>query len=75
MKVKDLKKILENLSDDTKIILSKDAEGNDFSPLSDYSIGVYVPDSTWSGEMFHDEDIKDCGLEKEPHSIVLWPVN
>jgi len=37
---------------DRKVILRKDAGGNGHSPLADAWEGVYVADSTWSGELY-----------------------
>lgn len=81
MKVKKLKKILEKIPDNFDIILSKDSEGNYFSPLCieteyAYSIGYYIPETTWTGEFItkdqaehenHEEYIENC--------VVLWPTN
>jgi hypothetical protein len=54
------------LGDDTPLILSKDAEGNGFSPLAEMTVEFYAATSTWSGELDDDEGVE---------SIVLWPVN
>lgn len=72
--VKDLKELIKDLPDDMPVVMSKDGEGNGFSPLSDYSMGKYAPDSTWSGEWYQDEDERDAprGSKK---AICLWPVN
>ena len=37
---------------DRKIIMSKDAEGNGYSPLSDADEAVYVAENTWSGDVY-----------------------
>jgi hypothetical protein len=37
---------------DRKIVLSKDAEGNGFSPLADAGVSMYTADSTWSGSVY-----------------------
>ena len=57
--------------------MAKDGEGNDYSPLSTYSLGEYVPLSTWSGELRSTEDSdEDGGCEtREINALVLWPVN
>lgn len=69
-----------------ELIMQKDAEGNGYSPLQgiDFNV-VYVPESTWSGEVFStDYDAEDHCLEeaeweelKAKHSgyAVLFPVN
>lgn len=51
MTVKDLREALEGLPDDLIVIMSKDAEGNGYSPLADVDPGyTYWADSTYSGE-------------------------
>jgi hypothetical protein len=61
-----MRKLLGAFSDDAEVVLSKDGEGNSFSPLSDLSRGRYVADTTWCGE-FHGSD--------EGETCCLWPVN
>ena len=83
MKLKDLiKKLHELESQDSEVleyevIMSKDGEGNNFSPLSDFSESIYIPDSTWSGDVINQQDAEEFGLDKDtkPNCIVLWPVN
>lgn len=85
MNVKKLRDILSTLPDDMEIILSKDGEGNSFSPLSDYSdSSIYFPQTTYSGVVYDDcwtaEDAcMDEGdwksLLKSPRVLVLWPTN
>lgn len=36
---------------DRKVILEKDAEGNGYSPLASADEGLYVADTTYSGEV------------------------
>lgn len=67
MKVKELIEILKPLDPEAEVILSKDAEGNNYSPLSDYSSGKYIPDSTWSGEFE--------SRRGKYNAICLWPTN
>lgn len=42
MKVSELKELLNQFDDDALVALAKDAEGNDYSPLSSAWSGVYV---------------------------------
>ncbi len=81
MRVGNLRALLATLPDDMLIVLSKDGEGNGFSPLSDTSdpaATVYEADSTWSGEIAHTDD---ADYDDEPYdgagvpALVLWPVN
>lgn len=63
---------------DSIIVLSKDGEGNDFSPFAELGNYFYKANSTWSGEICNED-------EKEAHpgdfedynqkAIVLWPTN
>jgi hypothetical protein len=82
MKVKDLIEILQEQSPDTLIVMSKDAEGNGFSPLYTVSPDAYyVPETTWMGDAYTEEDMKECyddEGEDRPEAgsaIIMWPVN
>lgn len=83
MTVKQLKNKLENLNDNDIVVMSKDAEGNGFSPLADLSEGSYEADSTWSGEVGLRKltpDLRKQGYSEEDLNngvwcITLWPVN
>lgn len=52
MKVQDLIKKLQALDPEREIVMAKDAEGNDYTPLDGYWTGVYVPDTTWDGAVY-----------------------
>lgn len=84
LRVKDLIKLLQDEDQDRIVVMSKDGEGNGYSPFSGLSTAAYVADSTWSGEIgleklteadkkagYSEEDVKHGG-EK---AIVLWPTN
>ena len=85
MKVKELIEALAALPPDAEVILQKDGEGNGYSPLSAVDgDAVYVPDSTWSGDVYStDWTAEDaCKDEDEwaeilamPRCVVLAPVN
>lgn len=87
MTAKELMDILATVRPDTLIILSKDGEGNGYSPLADMSRQegtVYVAESTWSGEIHvppgEDADPEDIETYEDAvaqgvHAICLWPVN
>jgi len=72
MKIKELKKILENYNENLEVVLSKDIEGNEFRPL--YLVEKY--DDGIPREVFGCNQ-KFWSLEvdytKEP-SLVLFPV-
>ena len=68
MKIKELVERLLKQDQDRIVIISKDSEGNGYSPLSEIYIGKYRPYNTWSGDIGLDEltqeDIDD-GYTKE----------
>lgn len=69
MKIKDLLKKLAEYDSECEVILSKDAEGNSYSPLEDIEAAQYESETTWSGYCLGVE-------EGESHNAVsLWPVN
>ncbi len=85
MKVKELIKLLQKVENqEREVIMSKDGEGNNFSPLSDISCHSYEAETTWYGEIgletltdelrtqgFTEEDMRPNGTK----ALVLWPVN
>jgi hypothetical protein len=78
MKVKDLKERLKNVPDDYIIVMSSDAEGNDYSPLAEADEVMYIPENSYMGmiicceEQMEDEFPDD---EFKPNAIALWPTN
>lgn len=84
MNVKELIDFLLGYDPETEIILQKDAEGNGYSPLAGADAGIYVADSTYSGDFYDPAwTASDCCMEEDEHrelmakprSIVLFPVN
>lgn len=85
MTVCELIKLLQAEDPELFVVLSKDAEGNGYSPLFGVtSNSVYEAESTWSGEVglqtltpelieqgFTEEDVKTTGVP----CLVLDPVN
>lgn len=71
MKVNELRTRLADFNGDLEVILSKDAEGNGFSPAAEVDGPCeYVPETTWSGEVTHPDD-----QEGESNAVVIWPTN
>ena len=75
MKVKELLQILKNLeaaSPETleyEVVMSRDAEGNGYSPLYNTALVRYEADNSWGGEVSGwDEDV-------ETNAFCLWPTN
>lgn len=61
-----------DLPDEALVVLSRDAEGNGYSPLLDATVGAYLPANTWSGEFFDEAEV---GAGPGQRAICLWPVN
>lgn len=85
MKIKELIEKLYEFPQDYEVILSKDSEGNSYSPLVEIVDGVYEEESTWSGDflsfdleyeewVFTKEEWEDY-KSKNKKVIVLYPIN
>ncbi|UJV42070.1 hypothetical protein [Streptomyces sp. AMCC400023] len=75
---------LDHLPDDTIVILAKDAEGNGFSPLVEADHGMYLADTTWSGERYLTDEQRLAETNPDDYSeapddavpaVFLWPTN
>ena len=75
MKVKELINQLSELNQDYEVVMSKDGEGNSFSPFADIGLFMYIPDSTWSGEIKSKEDCDYNGVDYVENAVCLWPTN
>lgn len=84
MKIKELMELLKGFDPDTIVVMSKDAEGNGYSPLTEISSGDnYVAENSWSGYVGPPEltdELRDEGYSEEDivdgvPCIVLWPTN
>ena len=86
MTVKQLIERLQKEDPKRLVVISKDGEGNGFSPLADVSTGAYRAESTWAGEIglepvdltpamkrngYGEEDV----IEDGKPALVLWPTN
>ena len=85
MNKKELLELIKDLPDDMEIILQKDSEGNNYSPLSGVDPDcIYIPETTYNGTVYSteltaedfglDED-EWLGIESNPKVLVLYPVN
>jgi hypothetical protein len=77
--IKDMEEALGELGD-VDVVMSKDGEGNQFSPLAAYGVGKYAADNTWSGEFYSkreegDEEEYFESPEDAVSAVVLWPTN
>ncbi len=86
MTLDELRKQLDalNVPGDTPVILSKDAEGNGFSPAVEAEVAMYAADTTWSGERYMtDAERQATGTPDEYceapddaiRAVFLWPTN
>lgn len=71
MTVEKLIKLLQTLPASTLVVLSKDAEGNRYSPLEKLEPGYYQHKSSWLGE-FRPAPIAPS---LEPDTVCLFPIN
>jgi len=68
--VKELIELLQKEDPERLVILSKDAEGNSYSPLTNFVQTAYVPETTWFGEL------DESGTNPEGQScLVFYPTN
>jgi hypothetical protein len=51
MTVRELIAELSKLDPNRLVVMSSDAEGNSYSPLSGFWVGAYKAKTTWSGEV------------------------
>jgi hypothetical protein len=84
MTVKELKELLNQFNDNDLIIMSKDSEGNRYSPLSSLEEISYEAESSWEGIVgireltneyieagYSEEDLVENGV----NAVALYPVN
>jgi len=73
-----------NLPDDTIVVLAKDAEGNGFSPAVEAAPGMYLADTTYSGEHYMAEEQRLAETDPDDWSqapddavraVFLWSTN
>lgn len=84
MKVSELIAILSEQDPDAIAIVSSDAEGNHYSPVSSVGEMGYVADTPYSGETYIwelDHDLVEAGFtEEDTHpdavkALVIYPTN
>lgn len=80
MTVKDLIEKLSRLNPDFQVVLSRDEEGNRFSPLNKLTTGQYEPDTDYKGEFYesqlvrNNDEMGEIEIPQEQHNTVcLWP--
>ncbi|HEX5541987.1 MAG TPA: hypothetical protein VFX60_10585 [Micromonospora sp.] len=86
MTLDELRKQLDELDmpGDTPVILSKDAEGNGFSPVTEVEVAMYAAETTWSGERYMTEEERQATEDPDEYyeapddavrAVFLWPTN
>lgn len=76
MKVKELIKLLKKVDQNFEVILSKDGEGNCYSPACDLIEVDYAAENTWSGDIYtEDYAEEDPDYIFEPNAVVLYPTS
>ncbi len=73
MTVKELMEILSGCNQNAIVVMSKDSEGNRFSPLSGWGQGGYIRENDRYGEIVNEGDIEEG--DGSVDAIVLWPTN
>jgi len=61
------------LEQDALVVMSKDSEGNSFSPLYESQATTYKATREWNGEI--DDDSKPSKKNGTVAAVVLWPTN
>lgn len=84
MKVGELKALLAGVDDDREVVMSRDSEGNGYSPLAQVDDeSTYRADSTWAGEVGPEaitDEMRAQGWTDEDMvggvpAVVFWPTN
>lgn len=69
--VKQLIHQLGAFPENSLVVQSKDAEGNNFSPLASVSEGFYLAEGNYSGVFYDEREDDDATVL----AICLWPTN
>ena len=60
-----------HLPGDTPVVLAKDSEGNEYSPLYELEDATYLEESPWAGEWYGKGDAPDNAVP----AVFLRPLN
>jgi hypothetical protein len=72
MTVKKLINLLKHMDQDSIVVLTSNAEANEFSPLYDVDEMKYVAETTTSGRVYELEELDEDDNDSED-AVVLWP--
>lgn len=73
-----------DLPGDTIVVMSKDGEGNGYSPLAEVDAAMYDAETTWSGERCLSDEQRTATGEPDEYreapetavaAVYLWPTN
>lgn len=73
MNIGRLRALIAGMPDDMPVVVAKDGEGNDFSPLATTEEAFYEAQTTWYGDYIHPSDASD--YPDAVKALILWPVN
>lgn len=81
MKVKQLIEELQKVNPECEVIMGKDSEGNYYTPLAGFWCGSYVPETSYTGEVYYSsmegdpdpEDVRIPGENGAVEAIILSP--
>lgn len=73
MTVKELIKLLKKQPPDLQVVLSKDSEGNSYSPINGYGIGFYLSPSLEEVHRGGHGTFTDYPVDKAQKAIALYP--
>ena len=81
MIVSELIKELQDMDPNAIVVMSSDAEGNGYSPMSGVYEEMYLAESTYSGSCYSEEDLQEMAVYEEEvpddleKCVVLTPIN
>lgn len=83
MTVSELIQELQEMDQDAIVVMASDAEGNGYSPLSGAYEENYLAESTYSGEVYSDEELEEMKAEDDmcevpeglQKCVTLSPIN
>ena len=77
MTAKELIAKLQAVDPDTPIVVSRDEEGNGFSPLHEIEMGAYDEESGECGILELTDELKKLGFTEEDvrgkPALIIWP--
>lgn len=72
MTIKELMASLNKFPANIEVVMSRDGEGNSFSPLRIVRSGLYVAENPGTGNVYDADEV--VGEDANP-VVVLWPMN